>query len=216
LTLTVAANSDDVQVIDGAAGSGSPLFWGGVGTTMPVGGGVGFSFPSATITGAETVNSAYMQVMCAANSTIQVDVRLVVVDEDNRGSFTTSSPNRPGDPAIVAGTIPQTNDNIAYTSGNTYQWPRSADTTGRANLATLPAAVFDRGGWASGNSVCVVCNSDQDASAYQNFSRITIHSFESATALSEPQLIIDYTAAVAGGIRMTPERIFQAVQRSTF
>ncbi len=206
LTLTCAANNDDVYVMQGGSGSGSPLLWGGTGSPMPTGGGVGLSFPSATLVGADTINSAYVSMMKSGAQFITVSVRLAVVDEDNRGSFTTSSPNRPGDPAIVAGTIPDTSDNISYSDGARYEWPRAADTTGRANLGTLLAAVFDRGGWASGNSVCVVCNSAQDASAYTTTARINVHSVESATASSEPQLVIDYTAAAAGAAPPPPFR----------
>jgi hypothetical protein len=201
LDLVTAANSDDIEISD--LSGASPIRFGGVSTGPLAGYGIGFSFPNCTLTGADTINSAYLSLMkSGTNAGTSIQARLVAVDEDNRGSFTTSSPNRPGDPAIVSAQIAVVNlGSATYTDGVRYEFPPASDTTGRATLAASLAAVFDRGGWASGNSICVVCNSAQDASAYQTFSRSPFHDHNSATANSEPHLVIDYTA---GGATKAP------------
>lgn len=185
----------------------SPIRFGGVGTSPAAGYGIGFSFPSCTLTNADTITGAYLSLMKSGGASGAIQARLVAVDEDNRGSFTTTNPNRPGDPAIVSAQIAVVNlASTSYTDGVRYEFPPSADTTGRATLGASLQAVLARGGWASGNSICVVCNSDQDASAYNTFSRLVFHDHNSATANSEPHLVIDYTPAAAGKAPPPPFR----------
>lgn len=195
LTLTIAANGGD-RTRHRDTDNTSPMPVGGVGTSgSNVGYGDGWRFVSVTLTSADTVTSAALKLMKSGNDNSTVSTRITCTDEDNRGAnWSASSPNRPGDPAIQSGSIVDESAAHNRTSGTVYDFPA-------ANQATLGAAIeatVNRSGWASGNALGIVINSDQDASAYETFARQSYHDFESATASSEPQLVITYTPAEVG------------------
>jgi hypothetical protein len=200
LTITGSANGHDrerVRDLD----NNVPWRLGGVGSSgSNTAYGMGFRAINVTLSGTDTITDAYMDVLKSSTQFSQMDQRWVFTDEDNRGAnWSASSPNRPGDPAIQSSFIAVDTANISHTDAVRYQFP--SDGTEQGTLGSGGDATISRAGWASGNALAVVCNSDQDASAYENFSRKSFHDVDSATASSEPSLVITYTAG--GGGRTT-------------
>lgn len=192
LTLTVGANADDYVITDlDSPNSDNPGVVGGVSVTPIAGHGMGYRFTGGSLLDGATVNSCYMSLMKSGNEWNNQAFRWVVEDSDSPSTFTNGSPTRPGDRAIVAGTIPAEVLNISQTSGTRYNRPSTLGL--QQNLGTLLTGAVGRAGYT--DTVAVINNSDQDASAYQNTQRGNYHHYESATANSEPQLVIDYTAA---------------------
>lgn len=190
LTLTLAASSDDALVSD--------LAYDATGTTMQVGGtnstsaantGQGFRFTNVTIAAADTINSVILKLMKSATVFSTQNNRWVFANEDNSATFSSGSP--PGSRAIVATIVPDSN-NLNETDGTVYNFPRAG--ADQITLGTSLAAVKNRAGWASGNAVSLINNSKQDASFVGTSARKAWHTWDSATASSEPQLVIDYTA----------------------
>lgn len=189
LVLTVAASTDDARISD--------LGYDETETVMQVGGtgssaanhGQGWRFPGATLVAADTVTSAVLSLMKSSTQFSTRDIRLVVEDADNAAAFSSGSP--PGSRAIVAGTIPSESPGTNELDGTRYDIP--AGSTEQGQLGTLIDAVKNRGGWASGNAIAVVNNSDQDASAFTGFGRKMFHTWDSSTSSSEPTLTITYT-----------------------
>lgn len=193
LTLTVAASADDARINDlGYDDTETATQVGGTNGT-PLNHGQGWRFTGVTLTSADTINSAILKLMKSTTQFSNQNNRWTFEDADNAATFSSGSP--PGSRAIVASPITDSN-NVNETTGTVYNFPRSAgnQTTFGARLASVLA----RGGWASGNAVAVLNNSDQDASAVTTSARKLWHTWDSATASSEPQLVIDYTAGSTG------------------
>lgn len=208
LTLTIAASAGDrsrVRDLDNV----SPMYLGGVGTSgSNVAYGHGWRFVSVTLLGADTVTSAVLKLMKNGTAAGQLASRLTCTAEDNRAAnWNANSPNRPGDPAIQSGSIAAETTNVTHTDGVVYDFPTTGTLQG--TLGAAIEATVNRAGWASGNALGIVDNSDQDASASETFSRKAFHDFESATASSEPQIVITYTAgAIAPPPRRRPTRVW--------
>jgi hypothetical protein len=199
LTLTIAANDDD-WLTDGdynasQIGVTGTMRVGAVGAGPPAGHGMGFRFTGVTLTGADTINTVIVSLLKSGALWAQQADRWAFQDADNAAAFTASSPNRPGDRAIVSASIAAETHDVNHADATRYSFPTT--TPLRQTLAAGLSAVLDRGGWASGNAVALINNSDQDASAAATTQRKDWHCYESATASSEPQLIIDYTAFVS-------------------
>lgn len=197
LTLTVGASADDAFINDTAYNdTNTQMSIGGVGTTPNVNFGYGWRFTNITLGATDTINSGIMKLMKLDAHWGVVTNRWTCVNEDNTATF--SSGNPPGSRAIVATIVGESN-NINHAAGTVYSYPvASGDQT---SFGGVIDDVLARGGWASGNALAVIDNSDQDASAYQNFSREEYHTWDSSTASSEPQLVIDYTAGVSVRIK---------------
>lgn len=197
LTLTIGASSDDA-VIDEFAGAFDSTevfhFFGQMGGSPPSNFGTGLRFTNVTLAGADTINTATIKLRKDTTEWPNVPWRLSVVNEDNTATFSSGSP--PGARAIVA-TIAVETVNTNHIDGTVYTFPVAG--AQQTNLATALAAVFDRGGWASGNAVAIVNSSDQDAGVSNGYGRETYSTWDSSVASSEPQLVIDYTAGAAGG-----------------
>lgn len=192
LTLTVGATADDARVND--------LGYDNTETAMQVGGantttgnyGQGWRFLNVTLGGSDTINSAILKLMKSTTQFSNQVNRWTFAAEDNAATFSSGSP--PGLRAIVASPVADTN-NLNETDTTVYNFPRSAPN--QVTLGARLASVTARGGWASGNAVAIVNNSKQDASANTTSARKLFHTWDSATGSSEPQLVIDYTAAAA-------------------
>lgn len=193
LTITVGANSDDYCLSD--VDDPNPIQVGGVSASPAAGYGVGFRFSGVTLTAADTINSALISLMAAGTQFSTVDDRWATQDTDTTQAFTNTNPNRPGDRAIRP-TVIQEVHNVNHTDATRYSFPTTSPL--QVNLGTVVAQVLARSGWASGNALGLIDNSAQDASAFLDFGRKSWHAFESVTASSEPQLVIDYTAGVTG------------------
>lgn len=155
--------------------------------------GQGWRFLNVTLTSTATINSAILKLMKSTTQFSNQINRWTFAAEDNAATF--SSGNPPGLRAIVASPVADTN-NVSETTGVVYNFPRAgADQT---TLGARLASVLARGGWASGNAVAIVNNSKQDGSANTTSARKLFHTWDSATAASEPQLVIDYTAGATG------------------
>lgn len=191
LVLTTLANADDLGIADAEASN--PMSVGGVTTTPIAGHGQGWRFDGVTLTGADTISSAVLSLMKNGTLFSLQENRWTVEDSDDAAQFSTSSPTRPGDRAILTPIGDSQDSN--QTDGTRYDFPYAgADQT---TLGARIATVLDRAGWASGNAIAILNNSDQDASAVQSFARKNFHDHNSATANSEPTLTITYTAAAA-------------------
>lgn len=198
LTLTVGASADDAILNDSSYDDASgTMNVGGVGTTPNTNYGQGWRFTSVTLSGADTVTAAYLALMKNGSQWSQMNCRWTAIDEDNTATFSSGSP--PGARAIVSASIADDAQNVNQTDGTVYQFPPAG--AGRTTLGAAIEAVLNRAGWASGNALGIVCNSDQDASAYQSFARKVWHTYDSATSASEPQLVITYTAGATSTSR---------------
>lgn len=201
LTLTIASNGDDREISD-LDDPNSSLYMrvGGVSTTPLAGHGIGFRFTNVTLTGADTINNVIISLYKETTHWTNQADRWTFQDVDSASAFTGTSPNRPGDPAVVTTNIAAETHNINHADNTRYSLPTT--TPLRETLAANLSTVLDRGGWASGNAVALVCNSDQDTSAVASSARKSWAAYDHADASSEPQLIIDYTAAAS---QDTPE-----------
>lgn len=194
LTLTVAASTDDAQVSDtGYDDSAATLLMGSAGSPFPANGGQGLRFTNVTLGPADTINLANLSLLKSTATWTNVDWRLTAINEDNTAAFSSGSP--PGARAIVSGSIAAETLNNNHADATVYTFPSTSGLKG--TLAAAIAAVLARAGWASGNAIGIVNNSAQDAGHTASFSREFYHSWDSTTASSEPQLVIDYTAAPA-------------------
>lgn len=196
LTLTVGASSDDAVIDEFTGGyddTSTFQFYGQPGSSPPSNFGAGLRFTNVTLTGADTINSVTLKLMKDTTEFINVPWRLAAINQDNTATFSSGSP--PGSRAIVA-TIASESVNVNHTDGTVYSFPTTA--TPQADLVTAVSAVFDRGGWASGNALGIVSSSDQDSGVTNGFGRETHHNYDSSVSASEPQLVIDYTAGSSG------------------
>ena len=196
LTLTVAASADDALINDlGYIDSDTTMVVGGVGTSPGANFGQGWRFLNVTLTSADTVTSAKLQLRKSGTAWSAQDNRWTCIAEDNTATFSSGSP--PGSRAIVTTIIGET-PNVDEVDGTYYDFPKSgADQT---SLGAAIQEVIDRAGWASGNALAIVNNSDQDASAYQDFGRKTYFSYDNGAGY-EPTLVITYTAGAGGSAR---------------
>lgn len=201
LTLTVFSSTDDA-VINDIGYADSTLVSasaGNIGTPGPAttaaNSGQGWRFTGVTLSASDTINSAILKLMKNGTAFSQQNNRWTFANEDNAATF--SSGSAPGSRAIVASPITD-NNNVNETTGTVYNFPRSGanQTTFGARLASVLA----RGGWSSGNAVAVINQSKQDASQGTGFNRKVWHDWDSATASSEPQLVIDYTPGVTANL----------------
>lgn len=193
LILTIAASGDDITW-DGLLtysdrASATDLLIGGVGGTPGANYGHGFRFTNATIPVGATITRVRFRVMKQGTQFSSQADRWCFAAEDNCAAFSVGSP--PGSRAITTNIADETN-NTNETDGSVIDLPRST-TLQQTTLAAALQEVINRAGWASGNAIGLLDNSDQDASAFQNTQRKNWHSFDSAVASSEPQLVIDYT-----------------------
>lgn len=191
LAIDVAASTDDAVVTSsgGYNNTDTVILVGGLGTAT-TDGGQGWRFDNVTLTSADTINTAHISQMKSGSAWSSIAIRITAIDEDDTATFSSGSP--PGARAIVSASIGVETPDVNRTSGTRYNIP--AGSTPRATLAAAITAVIARGGWASGNAIGIVNNSEQDASYNTGFARENFHSWDSATASSEPQLVIDYTA----------------------
>lgn len=200
LTLTVGASADDGVINDiGYDDTGTTMLVGTPGpATTAANSGQGWRFTNVTLTGADTVTSAVMKLMKSGNNWNTVNYRWTAIDEDNTPTF--SSGNAPGSRAIVSASIAAQSLNVSLTNGVVYDRPSTGAL--QTTLGAAIEAVINRAGWASGNALGIVNQSKQDASQQAGFSREDYHTYDSATASSEPQLVITYTAG--GGAASPP------------
>lgn len=190
LTLTIAAGTDDAILNDSAYDdSSATMAVGGVGTSPLANHGIGFRFQNVTIPVGSTVNSAYVQLVKDGTQFSQMSCRWTAIDEDNTATFSTGDP--PGARVIVSASIAQESLNVNETDGTTYGYPTTSPL--RATLGAAIQAVISRPGWASGNALAIVVNSDQDASAYATFARKNFRTYNFGTpSANAPKLVIDY------------------------
>ena len=148
LTLSVAASGDNYAITDADNPSGPSLITvGGVGTTPLAGHGAGFRFTGASLLDGATINSAYLSLMKSGSTWPFLDHRWTFENSDSPASLSGSSPNRPGDRAIVTSGIVDEQPSFSLTNGTRYSFPQSSGnkTALGANLQT----VTDRAGFTS-------------------------------------------------------------------
>lgn len=174
---------------------------GGVGVGPPADYGQGWRFDNVTIAGADTINAAYLRLMKSGAEWKTVAHRQTCEDADDAATF--SSTTEPGysGRALVATIVAWTN-NVNSADGAVINHPTSGGD--QTSYGAAIANVTGRGGWASGNAIVCLNQSDQDASAGENNSNKSYHTYDSTTGSSEPQLVIDYTAAAGGS---APKRL---------
>jgi hypothetical protein len=167
-------------------------FFGQPGNPIPTNGCVGVRFAGVTLTAADTVTGARLSLVKDTTEWYNIPHRWAVIDQDNTATFSSGSP--PGSRPVVTASIAAETVNVNHTNGSTYVHP----TTGglQTTLGNAVAAVLARGGWASGNAIAIVDQSDQDASAQAGSVGETYSTWDAPTALA-PQIIIDYTPGAA-------------------
>lgn len=184
------AGTDDAVINDlGYSDTGTTIQWGGVSPTPGANFGEGQRIPNVTIPNGATVSAATIDLVSNGAFTT-VKWRLTAIDEDNTATFSSGSP--PGSRNITSANISDETVNSNHVAGTRYSFP----TTG-ALQTTLGAAcqtVFARAGWSSGNALGIVCNSAKDGSAYQNFSREQMRTYDNAAA-DAGTVTITYTSS---------------------
>lgn len=195
LTLTVGASTDDASLMDGSGyqDSNTTESVGACGNSpTPTDSGQGWRYTAVTLAAADTINSAFQKLMKDTTEFSQHNNRWTCEAADNATTFSVTVP--PGQRAIVA-TIIVDQTNILTLDVTVYNYPNAgADQT---SYGAAIANVTGRAGWASGNALNLINQSKQDAGQNTGFSRKSFHTWDSATASSEPQLVIDYTAGAA-------------------
>jgi len=194
LTLTVGASSDDATIDEFTGGYDDTAtfhFWGQMGGSPPANFGVGLRFTNVTLAAADTINTAIIKLKKDTTEFVNCPHRYACIAQDNTATFSSGSP--PGSRAI--GSVLAFAVNANHTDGTVYTFPPVAGD--QTSFGALVAAVVARAGWASGNALAMVCSSDQDAGVSNGFGRETHHTWDSAVAASEPQMVIDYTAGAA-------------------
>lgn len=197
LTNTVSQSTDDAALDDivNYDDAGTYIFWGNPGSPLPVDCGQGLRFTNVLLAPGDTINGVTIKQMKTVTEWITIPWRLTAINEDNTATFSAGSP--PGSRPIVTASIAAETVNVNHVDGTVYTFPTTVGL--QTTLAAAVQAVINRAGWASGNALAVVNQSDQDASAQSGFARETYHTFDAAVAASEPQLVVDYTAGVGGG-----------------
>lgn len=162
-----------------------------------------------TLSSADTVNSAQMKLMKTVTEWLTVQHRWTAIAQDSTAVFSSGSP--PGSRPITTGSIAAESLNVNHVDNTVYAYPTTAPL--QATLAAAIQAVIGRAGWASGNALGIVNQSKQDAGQQAGSGWETVHTFDSAQAASEPQLVIDYTAGAAGPAVFPPfpPRVFVPV-----
>jgi len=189
LTLTVSASADDAVLNDiGFSETADPMIVGTPGASpTATNSGQGWRFTGASALDGATINSAILKLMKAGTQWSQQDNRWTCADEDSPATFSEGSP--PGSRAIVATIVGESN-NVNEIADTVYNFPRSS-----GNQTSFGGSVqnaVDRAGFT--DTLAVINQSKQDVSQGSGFVRKNWHSWDSATASSEPQLVIDYTA----------------------
>lgn len=206
LTLTVGASTDDATIDEfegGYSDSNTFHFWGQMGGSPPSNYGVGVRFTNVTLTGADTINSAQLKLKKDTTEWPNAAWRITAIAADNTPTFSSGSP--PGSRAITSASIAVESVNVNHVDGTVYTFPTTAPL--QATLGAAVAAVLARGGWASGNALGIVNQSDQDTGATLGYGRETYSTWDSAVAASEPQLVIDYTAGAGASYTPPPRRV---------
>lgn len=189
LLLTVGASSDDA---DRAHGIGyddtlTSFTVGGVGG-VDAGTGQGWRFTNVTIPKGSPIVSANLLLMKSTTQFLTVDNRFTCEAADSAATFSAGS--MPGQRTLIATIVPESH-NENRTDGTVYNHPNTAGD--RTLFGGAIQNVTDRSGWVSGNALNVLNQSDQDGSQSEGFGRELFHTWDSATASSEPQLSITYT-----------------------
>lgn len=200
LTLTVAASDDDWitnEALNNTDGSGGAFAVGGIGFTPPAGYGIGFRFTGASALVGATINSAYAYLLKSGAQWNVQDDRWAFEDADSPAVFDGTS-NQPGDRTLVTTNIADESTDVNRTDATRYGFPTTSPL--RTTLGSNLQSVVNRAGFAS--VLALIDNGDGDASAYNDTSRMNYHSYDSATGSSEPQLVVDYTAAAGGAKRL--------------
>ncbi len=190
LDLTIAAGTDDVAYNDIAyddTATTGPV--GGVGTSPNASYGQGFRFNNVTLTRGAEITSAYLTLMKDGAESTNVCWRLTAIEEDDTATFSSGSP--PGARAIVNEYIAAETVNSSHSNNTAYSYPTSTGL--RTMLGLAITQVVGRAGWASGNDLAIVNNSDQDNSACESSAREVYRMYDYGTpATNAPKLHIDY------------------------
>jgi hypothetical protein len=210
-TGTVSSNSDNARINDLGYDDGAGVTnvaVGGVGTSPQVDHGLGWRFPSVTIPQGSTVSSARLSLMKTTTQWGQINCKWGVENSDNAATFSAGSP--PGVRTLVGEVDDQSNVNRLINTR--YFHPH--DTAARTELGGHVQTVVARPGWASGNALVFVCNSDLHSAPYLSFAR-SPYDYNSAGAGREPQIEIDYTAPAGGDFPPLPSQI-ESVRRMRY
>lgn len=199
ITPSVGASSDDACETETGSYShtDTTLLFGGVGggTVSSTAYGQGFRFTSIGIANGDTVDLAYLTLVCGSNQWNTVSVRMTAIDEDNTATF--SSGSQPGSRSIVSSYIAVEDPNQNKSGGTAYDYPTTDSGGLQSTLGDAINEVVNRAGWSSGNALGIVNNSYQDPLAEETYARHSFATYDHAT-YNAPQLTIEYTEAAGG------------------
>jgi hypothetical protein len=141
----------------------------------------GFRFRNVTIPAGSTINSATMQLYTNGDSDGSTwRFKIVGEDQDNPGVWADTSHEPSG---ITETTAKIDWDPSTWASG----WHTSPD------ISTIIQEIIDRGGWSSGNAICLVVRNDTSSGD----NNVEVHDYYAYNSYGA-KLDIDYTAPAAG------------------
>ena len=178
LQITISDNNDDaVEADDGSGFDAAPSLLRIISHTSDPSFrfNSGFRFPGATIPAGSTINSATITLDVSSAANDDFDCVIFLNDVDDAANFVTE--------ADVTGRS-RTAASVAWD-----QISAGAGAEVSPDFAAVVQEVVDRGGWASGQALCVIIKGSTDTDLTQV--RVT-----NQTAI----LDIDYTEPAAGGI----------------
>lgn len=189
LVLECLAGTDDAENVGGVGYSDSTtyIFVGGTGG-FTTDAGEGWRFPGCTLTSADTVTSVKISFEKNDNGWAYQADRWVFQDSDDAQAFDSS--NAPGaSTRPITSVIVYDDHNTNHLADTVYDLPQ--DTTHQDDLAASLQEVLARGGWSSGNAVCLLDNTSQDASFLSDYSRKQWKAYDAGAF--PPTLTITYT-----------------------
>lgn len=154
----------------------------------------GFRFINVTIAPGSTINTAQLQLRGTAVGGAGTPTASVYTEAADNPSFFSSGTHEPGSASLGANSQ----------AWNISSWD-SAGWNVRDSLATVVNDATSRGGWASGNAICVLIRSSTSGN-----NDVGYRTYDGDTSLA-PKLDIDYSEAAAA--KAPPPSLFRSPMR---
>lgn len=145
----------------------------------------GFRWQGVTIDQGDTINTAVLSVSFNSTASDEPRVTFYGEDADNAALFTTAGSSISSRTRTTASVNWHSTDLGAVS----YSFVAAPD------LSAIVQEIVDRGGWANGNSLVIVCNQTPPSDSARDF---TVQTYDQTSAYAA-KLDIDYTAGGGGG-----------------